>query len=535
MKNCRPAEITFSGHFCLGIGLLISCLIALHLYREDGHRIYEAFGREIDAHASSIEKQVHDDVAILLSLKALFDASDEVSRAEFHTFTSFLLSRYPSMQAVGWNPRVPASRRADFETRAKNNGLDQFQITEKTEQGEMVRAGQRDEYYPVYYIEPLAGNQTALAYDVTSNPTRREALYASRDTGQPRATGRITLVQETANEWGLLTFIPIYKGMPTSIAERQAAMQGVVTGVFRIHDLLLNAGAARPADGMIDLTLLDEISDKKTERLYATELAGEKLAVAYRYEKRLRPTSGRQWKLIATPTTAYISKQRSSSPFVSFLIGLIITGWASYYLNRLTRSKKRVEQQVGVRTRELQEQSAVLAQANENLKQEIAERRLLQKRLTDLTDHEQRRLGQELHDSLGQQIAVLTLLAESMHQQLDAAGKPVPKHLDRLTKSAQNAQTQIRALSKGLLPVEIDRWGLTSALEQLTASAKGLSDTDLEFQCDEGIEVVDGIAAMHLYRIAQEALRNALEHGKVSKITITLSSDEEGLKLEIFD
>jgi signal transduction histidine kinase len=83
--------------------------------------------------------------------------------------------------------------------------------------------------------------------------------------------------------------------------------------------------------------------------------------------------------------------------------------------------------------------------------------------------------------------------------------------------------------------VEIDRWGLTSALEQLTASAKGLSDTDLEFQCDEGIEVVDGIAAMHLYRIAQEALRNALEHGKVSQITITLSTDIEGLKLEIRD
>ena len=212
-----------------------------------------------------------------------------------------------------------------------------------------------------------------------------------------------------------------------------------------------------------------------------------------------------------------------------------MTGWATYCLNGLARKKQLIEHEVDIRTRELQTQSTALANSNASLTREIAERKLLQERLTQVTDHEQRRLGQELHDSLGQQIAVMALLADSMQLQLEAEHAKVPEPLRRLRVSTQHAQAQVRALTKGLLPREIDHWGLAVALEELAESAKGVSNVTVEFTCDKNVTVGNATVATHLYRIAQEALRNALEHGKVTRTTISLSRDEHNLKLAIYD
>ena len=118
------------------------------------------------------------------------------------------------------------------------------------------------------FIEPVEGNQAALSFDLASNPIRRKALYSARDTGEARATGRITLVQETADEWAVLIFVPIYDGIPTNIGERRASLQGLVSGVFRLHDVLSAAGAHMPADGMIELRVFDELSDGRLELLH---------------------------------------------------------------------------------------------------------------------------------------------------------------------------------------------------------------------------------------------------------------------------
>ena len=121
----------------------------------------------------------------------------------------------------------------------------------------MVRASQREEYFPVYFIEPYEGNEMALGFDLASNPTRLEALRRSRDTGQTVATARITLVQETADQFGFLVFMPVYhKGSAVkTVEDRRKNLQGFVLGIFRV-DAIIKEACGHLAVAGTDITVI---------------------------------------------------------------------------------------------------------------------------------------------------------------------------------------------------------------------------------------------------------------------------------------
>ena len=102
------------------------------------------------------------------------------------------------------------------------------QFTERLPQGQLARAGDRDEYFPVFFVEPLEGNEKALGFDLASDPVRNEALWRSVATGSLVATGRVSLVQGTGGQDGLLVFRPVYRGgvTPSNARERRELLTG---------------------------------------------------------------------------------------------------------------------------------------------------------------------------------------------------------------------------------------------------------------------------------------------------------------------
>ena len=101
----------------------------------------------------------------------------------------------PGIQALKWIPRAPRGERDADEMAARDDGVGGFSITESGPDGILQPSSESDEYFPVYYVEPLDGNEVAVGFDLVRNPTRLEALEQLRDTGQTVATARTTLVQ----------------------------------------------------------------------------------------------------------------------------------------------------------------------------------------------------------------------------------------------------------------------------------------------------------------------------------------------------
>src|SRR6202012_6115878 len=116
-----------------------------------------------------------------------------------------------TLQALEWAPRVPKNRRQSYESVAHREGLPSFQFTEAASDGRMERAPEESEYEPVLFVAPLLHNEKALGFNLLSNASRRETIWRSTDTGTMQATNRIVLVQETADQYGILIFRPVYR------------------------------------------------------------------------------------------------------------------------------------------------------------------------------------------------------------------------------------------------------------------------------------------------------------------------------------
>jgi two-component system sensor kinase FixL len=154
--------------------------------------------------------------------------------------------------------------------------------------------------------------------------------------------------------------------------------------------------------------------------------------------------------------------------------------------------------------------------------------------ILEITDREQRRVGQELHDGAGQELTGLGLMAQTLAQRLPEAGSEKPI-ATRLVAGLNHVHQEIRALARGLLPVEIEPKGLWAALDDLAASTSEQAGISVQFECPDWVQMPDHATSMEMYRIAQEAVSNALRHGRPRTIRLTILAQPNGLRLRIKD
>ncbi|HUP43832.1 MAG TPA: CheR family methyltransferase [Thermoanaerobaculia bacterium] len=163
------------------------------------------------------------------------------------------------------------------------------------------------------------------------------------------------------------------------------------------------------------------------------------------------------------------------------------------------------------------------------------ERSRADRRLSELTLQEQRRLGEELHEGLGQQVTGLTLLARSLRHELAGQGGAEEELAGELVTSLESAREQVRSLAKGLVAVQLDGRDLTSALEDLAQEICESFDLDCRVEAEEGLVIEDSRLATTLFRVAREALNNAVVHAGAATIRIRLFREEGRVVLEVED
>ena len=165
----------------------------------------------------------------------------------------------------------------------------------------------------------------------------------------------------------------------------------------------------------------------------------------------------------------------------------------------------------------------------------LMDRKQLERQVAELAAEERQRLGRELHDSLGQQIAGIGMMADSLNKALSGREAPEAARAGRLAESIADAKKQVSALARGLVPIEVGSTGLMRALDALAAGSEVMYDVPCEFRCEAPVHVEHTVGATHLYRIAQEAIHNAVEHGAPRRIVVGLRREAGEVVLEITD
>jgi signal transduction histidine kinase len=173
--------------------------------------------------------------------------------------------------------------------------------------------------------------------------------------------------------------------------------------------------------------------------------------------------------------------------------------------------------------------------AIEGVTRDITERKEFERELSAISTQEQQRLGQRLHDELGQQLLGLGLMAENLRKTLASKGVPEAACARELADAAREAQDCVRALIKCVRPVEVDASGLMAALAELANGTELLTGIPCTFECEKPIPMEDSHTATQLFHIASEAVRNAVKHGKPTRIVIGLTAGDSQVTLWVRD
>ncbi len=348
--------------FLLVGGFGVAATLAGYVNTRDQERTQQklVFERLAASYFEAIDTKFDNLTNVLKASRALIYASSAVSRDEFKAFVEGL-EPSRSVRALEWIPRVAHSQRKPREAAMRAWAGGAVTFTERTPDGRKVPAARRAEYFPVYFVEPLAGNEAAIGFDLASNPTRLKALDRARDTGKPVATGRISLVQDASGEYGFLVFVPVYANgrTPATRSQRRTELTGFVLVVFQFSDLVQSSAARLKG---INLHIVDDTAAPGKSLLYPRggkdSLAAAR-AAEFRYVRSLA-YGERRWSIIISLDAAI---NQSVTAYALLIGGLLFTGFILMFFRLIHRQAEIVERDVLVRTAELEEANASIEKA----------------------------------------------------------------------------------------------------------------------------------------------------------------------------
>ncbi len=166
---------------------------------------------------------------------------------------------------------------------------------------------------------------------------------------------------------------------------------------------------------------------------------------------------------------------------------------------------------------------------------DISEVKRLEKKIMDIGDRERQKIGADLHDDLCPHLIGIEGLTKVLKHKLEKKAPKESELLSEITMLIKEAIGKTRQLARGLCPVYLVDYGLESSLRELAVKTENLYDIKCEFQCTDSLPISDNTAATHIFHIAQEAVHNAIRHGKADHIIIQMSvADDRGM-LKIID
>jgi len=326
--------------------LLMAAMIAL-VARWDDERLRANFEREAINASSALAHQLQEPLHALEALRGIYLASNDVTGPELRRATNAWLEGPGRLQAMGYSERVRRAAVAGFERRVRADGVPGFHVYDRDSLAD--RAGPEDDVYAVRYIEPLATNIGALGVNALSVPEAAAAIRSAVRTDRPVATAGFTLSRDVAGEVrkaGVVIYQAIYRGMPTTALQREAAATGVVFVTVRIDDTL--RAVLEQAPRYLTVCIVDNDPLAQRRRLSGPE--GCEAQRARLLHVRPLAFAGRQWDLRIYADPLDLPGARNSNAWPFSVVGLMAAAVLSALLLTVTGRARRIELAVRERT-----------------------------------------------------------------------------------------------------------------------------------------------------------------------------------------
>jgi signal transduction histidine kinase len=308
----------------LAVALILTGLAYVYVRHNVEERQSAQFEETAQATKRAVDRRMDTYIDATLDGRGLFAASRNVTRVEWSSYVagSELERRYPGIQAIAYAEHVPLGAKKSYVNRVRDEGLSSF---------ELRPSGERYEYFPLTYVAPPdKANMPLLGYDVYSDRVSRDAMEQARDTGLPRASGKVDLGKAgISRQSGFLVYTPVYRhGAPQATPdERRAALQGFIVSVFRTDKLLGGIFGAR-AGPQMDFEIFDGAEFTRERLLHDDD--GVLHAGDPSYQPRFEETTtlevaGRIWSLYFSTPPGFEPGWRSNLPLFVLLSGLAIS------------------------------------------------------------------------------------------------------------------------------------------------------------------------------------------------------------------
>ncbi len=322
LQNWRAAWIV------LVIGLMITAAAALYM-KSSVERIAERdFAFQCNEIQNKIRDRLDDHARILQSGAALFNASEMVTRVEWHNFTRYqeFEKKLPGIQGIGFSLLIPREELTRHVQEIRSEGFPEYKLRPD---------GDREVYSSIIYLEPFSGrNLRAFGYDMFSEPVRRSAMERARDMNAAALSGKVVLVQETSAEAvqaGTLMYVPVYrKGMAIeTVEQRRAAIYGWVYSPYRMNDLMqgILGGHKFENEKPFHLQIFDGVQPSSQSLLYESLTSGDKkLRPEERFTRQIPVDfNGQRWTLRFTQTGGGLYTASYMNVWLIMIGGMLIT------------------------------------------------------------------------------------------------------------------------------------------------------------------------------------------------------------------
>jgi two-component sensor histidine kinase len=452
--STRRAALTWS----TAVALSLAVVLYVYISGREQQRIRSEFERAADTLGREFADVVERHLEAVTALHDLYVSAGPRDRPSFAAFAGPLRMRHPGVQALEWAPVVPQAQRARLEEAVRREGYPAFAITDRGPDGRMVPAPTRAEYVPVLFMEPYNGNETALGFDLTSLPSRREVIDRARDSALTAASGRLTLVQERGRQFGVLVLVPVYdRQLPHStIAQRRSALRGYVAGVYRIGDLVQLALLADES-AHIDVTVTDDTAPPSERLLYERRGRGAGLPWGRVFTT---PVGDHQWSIHFAPAADFAIIHRNWQAWTVLTVGLLFASLLEMMVLLMTERAAAIQRVVEQRTADLTNANAIIRDAlkeKETLLQEIHHRvkNNLQV-ISSLINIQLRKLGpgssREALKECQTRVQAIALIHEKLYQSRDYSRVPFSEYARGLAANVFHAT----GVSPGAVKLEVE-------------------------------------------------------------------------------